>query len=91
MNSPSGGLPGHPALPEEFRLLCMLHNIGATTMEKSMTIEEIVQWTELKAEMLRNHLQKLRELGYVEFVEIGGTEKYHLTPVGITKVMTLYS
>jgi DNA-binding IclR family transcriptional regulator len=90
MNS-SSGLPCHPALPEEFRLLCMLHNIGATTTEKSMSIEEIAQWTELEAELLRNHLQKLRELGYVEFVEIEGTQKYHLTPVGITKVMTLYS
>jgi DNA-binding IclR family transcriptional regulator len=87
----SSGFPGHPALPEEFRLLCMLHNIGATTTERSMSIEEIAQWTELEAEMLRNHLQKLRELGYVEFVEIEGTQKYHLTPVGITKVMTLYS
>ena len=91
MNSSSRGLPRHPVIPEEFRLLCMLHNIGATTMEKSMSIEEVVQWTELDAEMLRNHLQKLRELGYVEFVETGGTEKYHVTPVGITKVMTLYS
>ncbi|NIU39614.1 hypothetical protein GWN65_06515, partial [Candidatus Bathyarchaeota archaeon] len=62
MNSSSGGLPGHPALPEEFRLLCMLHNIGATSMEKSMSIEEIVRWTELNTEMLRNHLQKLGEL-----------------------------
>jgi predicted ArsR family transcriptional regulator len=87
----SSGLSGHPALPEEFRLLCMLHNIGATTTEKSMSIEEIAQWTELEAEMLRNHLQKLRELGYVEFVEIKGIQKYHLTPVGITKVMTFYS
>ena len=63
MSSSSGGLPGHPELPEEFRLLCMLHNIGATTMEKSMSIEEVAQWTELDSEMLRNHLQKLRELG----------------------------
>jgi DNA-binding IscR family transcriptional regulator len=69
----------------------MLHNIGATTMEKSMSIEEIAQWTELSTEVLRDNLQKLRELGYVEFVETGGTEKYHVTPVGITKVMTLYS
>jgi DNA-binding IclR family transcriptional regulator len=91
VNSSSGGLPGHPALPEEFRLLCMLHNIGATSMERSMSIEEIVRWTELSTEMLRNHLQKLGELGYVEFVEVSGTEKYHVTPVGITKVMTLYS
>jgi DNA-binding IclR family transcriptional regulator len=91
VNSSSGGLPGHPALPEEFRLLCMLHNIGATTMEKSMSIEEIVRWTELNNEMLRNHLQKLGELGYVKSVEISGIEKYHVTPVGITKVMTLYS
>jgi DNA-binding IclR family transcriptional regulator len=91
MNLSSGGVPSHPALPEEFRLLCMLHNVGATTSDKSMSIEEIAQWTELEAETLRNHLQKLLELGYVEFVEVGGTQKYHLTPVGITKVMTLYS
>ncbi len=91
MSSSSGGLPSHPELPEEFRLLCMLHNIGATTMEKSMSIEEVVQWTELDSEMLRNHLQKLRRLGYVKSVEIGGAEKYHVTPVGITKVMTLNS
>lgn len=69
----------------------MLHNIGATTTEKSMSIEEIAQWTELDTEMLRTNLQKLHELGYVEFVEIDGTQKYHVTPVGITKVMTLYS
>lgn len=91
MNSSYGGLPGHPAIPEEFRLLCMLHNIGATTMEKSMSIEEVAQWTELNTDVLRDSLQKLRELGYVEFVEISGTEKYHVTPIGITKVMTLYS
>jgi DNA-binding IclR family transcriptional regulator len=91
MNSSSGSFPAHPALPEEFRLLCMLHNIGATTSDKSMSIEEIAQWTELEVETLRNHLQKLRELGYVEFIEVSGTQKYHLTPVGITKVMTLYS
>ncbi len=91
MSSSSGGLPIHPALPQEFRLLCMLHNVGATTMEKSMSIEEVAQWTEFDTEVLRHLLQKLRELGYVEFVEIGGAEKYHVTPVGITKVMTLYS
>jgi predicted transcriptional regulator len=69
----------------------MLHNIGATTTEKSMSIKEIAQWTELDTEMLRTNLKKLCELGYVEFVEIDGTQKYHVTPVGITKVMTLYS
>jgi len=91
MSSSSDDSSSYPALPEEFRLLCMLHNIGATTMEKSMSIEEIAQWTELDVEMLRNNLQKLKDLGYVEFVKVGETEKYHVTPVGITKVMTLYS
>lgn len=56
-----------------------------------MSIKEIAQWTELDTEMLRTNLKKLCELGYVEFVEIDGTQKYHVTPVGITKVMTLYS
>jgi hypothetical protein len=91
MSSSYGGFPGHPALPEEFRLLCMLHNIGATTLEKSMSIDEVVRWTEFDNEALKNLLGKLRELGYVNFVDIGGTEKYHVTPVGITKVMTMYS
>lgn len=91
MNSSSGGFSGRPVLPEEFRLLCMLQNIGATRIEKAMSLEEITRWTEHDTEVLRHLLQKLQELGYIESVEAGGVQKFHLTPVGITKVMTLYS
>jgi len=85
------GFSYREALPEEFRLLSMLHNIGAVTAERSLTVEEITKWTDLDAVVVRSQLQKLRESGYVQFVEAGGVEKYHLTTTGITKVLTLYS
>jgi len=78
-------------LPEEFRLLSMLHNIGAVTAERSLTVEEITRWTDLDAVAVRSQLQKLKESGYVLLIEAGGIEKYHLTTTGITKVLTLYS
>ena len=69
----------------------MLHNIGATASEKSLSIEEISGWTMIEASAIRFHLQRLIELGYVQFIQFEGTEKYHLTPNGIRKVLTLYS
>ncbi len=85
------GFSYDPALPEEFRLLCMLHNIGAITLEKSLSIKEICEWTTIDASIVTSFLQKLVELGYVQFIETGGIKKYHVTPSGITKVLTLYS
>lgn len=78
-------------LPAEFRLLSMLHNIGAVTPERSMTVEEITKWTDFDASAVSGQLQKLKESGYVQFIEAGGIGKYHLTTTGITKVLTLYS
>lgn len=78
-------------VPEEFRLLCMLHNIGATKLEKSLSIQEICEWTAMETSSVEFHLQKLVELGYVQPIEAEGTGKYHLTPDGIRKVLTLYS
>ncbi len=80
-----------PPLPEEFRVLSMIHNIGAVSPERSLTADELAQWTELEVSIVKAHLQKLREGGYVEFVEMGGMEKYHATRSGIMKVLTLYS
>jgi len=80
-----------PAVPEEFRVLSMMHNIGAITPERSLTADELAQWTGIDASTVKAYLQKLREGGYVEFVETGGLEKYHVTRVGIMKVLTLYS
>jgi len=78
-------------VPEEFRLLCMLHNIGATRLEKSLSIQEICDWTAMETSSIELHLQKLVELGYVQPTEVEGAGKYHLTPNGIRKVLTLYS
>jgi len=78
-------------VPEEFRLLCMLHNIGATRLEKSLSIQEISQWTAMETSSIEFHLQKLVESGYVQPIEGEGVGKYHLTPDGIRKVLTLYS
>jgi len=80
-----------PQVPEEFRVLSMMHNIGAITPERSLTADELAQWTGFDVAAVKAHLQKLREGGYVEFVQVSGIEKYHVTRVGIMKVLTLYS
>ena len=80
-----------PELPEEFRFLCMLHNVGATSVERALAVEEIVKWTNKEASVIQEHLRKLRELGYVESVTKGGTDKFHVSAMGIRKVLTLYS
>ena len=78
------------SLPEEFRFLCMLHNIGATTQEHSLTIEEIAKWTSMEISVIRVHLRRLMEMGYVESTRINETDKYNLTHSGIRKVLSLY-
>jgi len=89
--SDSMGLPSAPKVPEEFRVLSMMHNIGAITPERSLTADELSLWTEIDPATVKSHMQKLREGGYVEFVQISGIEKYHVTRNGIMKVLTLYS
>jgi transcription initiation factor IIE alpha subunit len=80
-----------PQVPEEFRVLSMMHNIGAISPERSLTAEELAQWTEIDISTVRAYLQKLREDGYVELVDISGTQRYLVTRIGIMKVLTLYS
>jgi DNA-binding MarR family transcriptional regulator len=80
-----------PNLPEEFRFLCMLHNIGAISAEKSLTMDEIAKWTTMEPKTVQEHLRKLGELGYVKTVKADGTDKYHVSVDGIRKVLTLYS
>jgi len=79
------------SLPEEFRFLCMLHNIGATASEHSLSIEEIAKWTSMEVSVIRVHLRRLIEMGYVEATRMNETDKYHLTHSGIRKVLSLYS
>ena len=84
-------LPSAPSVPEEFRVLSMMHNIGAINPERSLSTDELAQWTGMDAGTIMTYLQKLREGGYVEFVQVSGVEKYHVTRTGIMKVLTLYS
>jgi len=79
------------SLPEEFRFLCMLHNIGATTSEHSLSIEEIAKWTSMEISVIRVHLKRLIEMGYIESTKANEMDKYYLTHSGIRKVLSLYS
>lgn len=78
-------------MPEEFRLLCMLHNIGATTSEKSLPIKKISEWTRMEISAVQLQLQKLVELDFVQRIEVEGVNKYHITLNGIRKVLSTYS
>ena len=80
-----------PEMPEEFRFLCMLHNIGAMNAERSLSVEDIAKWTSKEPDVIGEHLQKLGELGYVQTVKSGEMERYYVSVMGIRKVLTLYS
>ncbi len=80
-----------PPVPEEYKVLSMMHNIGAVTPERSLTPDELAMWTGIDVSTVRDCLQRLKELGYVEHIEVSGAEKYLVTKIGIMKVLTLYS
>ncbi len=76
---------------DEFRLLRMLHNIGATKPEKSLSTNEISEWTETEASEIEIQLQELMEQGFVQSREAEGIPKYHVTLSGMRKVLSMYS
>lgn len=78
-------------LPDDMRLLVMLHNIGATESAKSLNGQQISEWTKMDNQTLQFHLRKLIELGYVQSFHAEGIDKYHLTLDGIRKVLSMYS
>jgi DNA-binding MarR family transcriptional regulator len=80
-----------PEMPDEFRFLCMLHNVGAITAERALTMEDIAKWTNKEPDTIQDHLKKLGELGYIQIVASGEIEKFHVSVTGIRKVLTLYS
>jgi len=80
-----------PPVPEEYKVLSMMHNIGAVIPERSLTPDELAMWTGIDISTVRDCLQRLKELGYVEHIQVSGVEKYIVTKVGIMKVLTLYS
>ncbi len=79
------------SMPDEIYFLCMLHNIGATTTDKSLTLEEILRWTTLEPEKARLNLRRLVETNYVQVNLSSGIERYNLTIDGIRKVLSMYS
>ena len=83
--------PSSPELSEELRLLRMLHNVGATASEKSLSLQEICKWTEMESATAQRHLQKLAEVGYVEYLKADDIDKYHVTLEGMRKVLSMYS
>ncbi|UCD96237.1 MAG: winged helix DNA-binding protein [Candidatus Bathyarchaeota archaeon] len=90
-------MSGYPSVtpsskvPEEFLFLCMLHNIGAINTERAITIEEIAKWTERETGEIQYNLTKLEELGYVAAIHESTVDRFHVSPSGIRKVLTLYS
>jgi DNA-binding IclR family transcriptional regulator len=91
MSGSSSSFSYGPVVPEDLRLLCMLHNIGATTPERSLTVKEISEWTTVEASTVQSYLQKFVEEGYVNYIRVGEVDKYHLTLNGIRKVLSIYS
>ncbi len=80
-----------PPVPEEYKVLSMMNNIGAISIDRSLTPEELSMWTGMEANAVRDSLQRLEELGYVQHTTINGIEKFHITKIGMMKVLTLYS
>ena len=66
-------------------LLRMLYAIGANKPEKSVSIEEISEWTETERSKIETDVQKLAEQGYLQSIQAEGTDKYHVTLDGIRK------
>jgi len=85
------GSPASPQLSDELRLLRMLHNVGATAQEKSLSVEEICRWTEMDSSTVQLHLTKLVEMKYVQPMKADEMDKYHVTLDGMRKVLSMYS
>ena len=79
------------SIPDEIYLLCMLHNIGAINPERSLTLEEISQWTAMNPSEAERKLTNLMENKYVKIMTDSGSKKYFITIDGIRKVLSIYS
>lgn len=84
-------MPNKTSIPDEMYLLCILHNVGATSSERALTFEEIVRWTAMEPPKAEQNLNKLIEGKYVEVKENLGIKRYFITVDGIRKVLSMYS
>ena len=78
-------------IPEEISFLCLLHNIGATSSDKSLTTEQISNRTAVESEKVMENLGKLISDRYVSMDVYEETRRYRVTIEGIRKVLTMYS
>jgi len=78
-------------LPDDISFLSLLHNIGAITPRKSLTVEEISRWAAMDHEEVMKKLSKLAREKYVETHISDGVERYYVTVNGIRKVLSIYS
>ena len=74
-------------VPDEIHFLCLLHNIGATSFDRSLSVEEISRWAAMEPENVRQNLDKLISGSYVSV----SSGKYYITTSGIIKVLSMYS
>ena len=84
------GLRGY-SMPEEIYFLCLLHNVGATSSERSLTLDEIARWTVMDAQNVKAQLEKLVNTDDVQRSFREGSERFHVTINGIRKVLSMYS
>ncbi len=84
------GLRGY-SMPEEIYFLCLLHNVGATSSERSLTLDEIARWTVMDTQNVKMQLEKLVNTDYVQRSFREGSERFHVTINGIRKVLSMYS
>ncbi|MBS7656644.1 hypothetical protein KEJ33_01820 [Candidatus Bathyarchaeota archaeon] len=84
------GLRGY-SMPDEIYFLCLLHNIGAISSEKSLSVDEISQWTVMDPQKVKENLEKLISTQYIQKTYRDGSERYHVTINGIRKVLSMYS
>lgn len=84
------GLRGY-SMPDEIYFLCLLHNVGATSSDRSLTLDEISRWTVMEPQRVRENLEKLINTDYIQKTFREGSERYHVTINGIRKVLSMYS
>ena len=78
-------------LPDDISFLSLLHNIGAISPHKSLTVEEISRWAAMDYEKVMEKLSRLADEKYVKVHISNGVEKYYVTMDGIRKVLSIYS
>ncbi len=84
------GLRGY-SMPDEVYFLCLLHNVGAISSERSLTLDEIARWTVMEPQRVITQLDKLVNTNYVQKTFREGLERFHVTINGIRKVLSMYS